>query len=301
MCARVEKRGKGGSKRNSALLFSKARFLPLTSRRLAFTLIELLVVIAIIGILAAMLLPVLSKTKSQAQSLACLNNLKQLDLCLHLYVADNNDYFVPNNSIAVISSSGDNPNSNVGGLSWLPDVDADTEINPSNIINGLLFQYNNSLPIYHCPADQSTLETPAGQPLPQLRWRSYNMSQSVNGYPQGDPEYYPYIPAWTKFTEVRHPIPSELFVFIDENADTIEDAEFGNPPVGSSYFQQNVWWDMPSDRHNQGANLSFADGHVEHWKWKVPKIFFKWIQPVPPQEMPDYQRIRNAMKQYSDN
>jgi prepilin-type N-terminal cleavage/methylation domain-containing protein/prepilin-type processing-associated H-X9-DG protein len=263
----------------------------------AFTLIELLVVIAIIAILAALLLPAFSRAKMSAQSIACLNNLKQLQLCFQLYVADNNDYFVPNNSISVIGA----PSMNVQGLSWLPDVSAVAEIDPSNIVNGLLFQYNNSLAIYHCPADQSTLETPDGQPLPQLRWRSYNMSQSVNGYPQGDPEYYSIIPAWTKFTEVRHPNPSELFVLIDENSDTQEDAEFGNPPVGSPYFWPNVWWDMPSDRHNRGGNLSFADGHVEHWKWRAPKVFYDWVQPVPPEEMPDYQRIQNAMKQLSDD
>ena len=265
--------------------------------RQAFTLIELLVVIAVIGILAALLLPALSRAKSRAQTIACLNNLKRLELCLHLYGVDNNDFFVPNNSVAIINA----PSMNVKGLSWLPDESAITELDPSNIVNGLLFPYNTSLGIYHCPADQSTLETPDGQPLPQPRWRSYNMSQSINGYPQGDPDYYQIIPAWTKFTEVRHPAPSELFVLVDENSDTQEDAEFGNPPVGSPYFWPNVWWDMPSDRHNRGANLSFADGHVEHWKWQVPKTFYEWVQPVPPEEMPDYQRVQNAMKQLTDD
>jgi prepilin-type N-terminal cleavage/methylation domain-containing protein/prepilin-type processing-associated H-X9-DG protein len=269
----------------------------LPNRRPAFTLIELLVVIAIIAILAAMLLPVLSRAKSRAQNIICINNLKQLTLCLHLYVLDNNDYFAPNNPGATftVTTNGDSFSYSLM-QSWLPDPDALTEINPSNIINGLLFQYNTSLPIYHCPSDQATLETSAGQRLPQLRWRSYNMSQSINGNP--DPEYASYIPAWTKFSAIRHPIPSELFVLIDENADTIEDANYGAPSVAGPWPQE--WWDMPSDRHAQGANLSFADGHVEHWKWAYPKVAYDDGQFVAPEEMPDYQRIQNAMKQLSD-
>jgi prepilin-type processing-associated H-X9-DG protein/prepilin-type N-terminal cleavage/methylation domain-containing protein len=262
-----------------------------------FTLIELLVVIAIIVILAAMLLPVLSRAKSQAQSIACLNNLKQLQLCWQLYLTDNKDYLVPNNSVAYIGGS----TPPVRGVSWLPDVDASIEYDPSNIVNGLLYQYNTSLKIYHCPADQSRLEDGNGQVLPQFRWRSYNMSQSVNGYPEFDPDLFKYLPMYKRFTEIRHPVPSDLFVLIDENSDTQLDAEFGCPPAGSPYFEQNVWWDMPSSRHNQGANLSFADGHVEHWKWRVPKIFHEWVQPVPPEEMPDYTRIQGAMKQVADN
>jgi prepilin-type processing-associated H-X9-DG protein/prepilin-type N-terminal cleavage/methylation domain-containing protein len=270
----------------------------LRRRPAAFTLVELLVVIAIIAILAAMLLPALSKAKRRAQNIICVTNLKQLTLCLHLYVLDNNDYFAPNNPGATftVTTNGDSFSYSLM-QSWLPDPDALTEINPSNIINGLLFQYNTSLPIYHCPSDQSTLQADDGTPLPQLRWRSYNMSQSINGNP--DPDYAPYIPAWVKFTAIRHPIPSEVFVLIDENADTIEDANYGAPPIDGPWPQE--WWDMPSDRHGQGANISFADGHVEHWKWAYPKIAYDDGQPVAPQEMPDYRRIQNAMKQLTDN
>ena len=259
-----------------------------------FTLVELLVVIVIIGILAALLLPALAKSKQTALNISCLSNLKQLQLCFHLYVTDNNDYLVPNNSLF---SLGNIPNTT--GISWLPDLDARTEIDPSNIVNGMLFQYNTSLRIYHCPADQSTLITPDGQQLAQLRWRSYNMSQSINGYPDYDPWMYAHIPCWSKFTAIRHPIPSDLFVFIDESSDSIRDAQFGNPPISSG--DDGCWWDLPSDRHNRGGNLSFADGHVEHWKWQVPIVFSYIGQPVSPEEIPDYDRIQNAMKQFSDN
>jgi prepilin-type N-terminal cleavage/methylation domain-containing protein/prepilin-type processing-associated H-X9-DG protein len=271
------------------------------AREAGFTLIEMLMVTAIIAILTAMLLPALASAKARARNIACQNNLLQLQVCLQLYTLDNSDYFVPNNSIAVFSGTTNISWQDTAGMSWLPDDSAITEIDPSNIVNGLLFQYNTSLPIYHCPSDYSTLQTPDGQSTGQLRWRSYNLSQSVNGYPQGNTETYGYIPAWTKFTEVNQPPCSQLFSFIDENSDSIEDAEFGNPPVGSPFYAQNEWWDMPSDRRDQAANVAFADGHVEHWKWNVPKIFYYPGQGVASGEMPDFQRVQAAMRQLYDN
>jgi prepilin-type N-terminal cleavage/methylation domain-containing protein/prepilin-type processing-associated H-X9-DG protein len=266
-----------------------------------FTLIELLVVVAVIAILAAILLPVLNKAQQSAQNITCLNNLRQLQICWHLYYQDNNDVLVPNNSVAsILVDAGTNIVTDAHGLSWLPDDNARIEINPSAIINGLLYQYNSQIGIYHCPSDMSTLQTPDGQLLSQLRWRSYNMSQSLNGYPSFEAELYYYIPWWDKVTEIRQPDPTSVFVFIDENSDGILDAQFGSPPVNSPYFEQNVWWDMPSSRHNRGGNLSFVDGHVEHWKWAVPKTFQYFFQPVGPGEMPDFQRIQNAMKQIWD-
>jgi len=267
--------------------------------RAAFTLIELLVVIAIIAILAALLLPALARSKNKAHAVACLNNLKQLQACFHLYALDNGDVLPPNDSIM---SAAPSSTTLAAGISWCPDHPR-TNTTPAELESGVLFPYNASLAIYHCPADKSTLQAPDGAPLPQLRFRSYNMSQSVNGYPEyQDPSgIVAAIPAWKKFSEIRHPAPNELFVFIDEHPDTMLDAQFGNPPVGVWMFPQNVWFDMPADRHNQGANLSFADGHAGRWRWKVPKVFQYFIQPPAPDEMPDFLRLQSAMKQWTDN
>jgi prepilin-type processing-associated H-X9-DG protein len=130
------------------------------------------------------------------------------------------------------------------------------------------------------------------------------MSQSVNGYSAyldnlADYQEVGHIPAFSTLAQIQTPGPSDLFVFIDELAATEFDASFGMPPKGLSFFQdwQNCWFDMPADRHNQGGNLSFADGHVEHWQWKVPKVFTGYGQGVTAAEMPDYMQLQNAMLQ----
>jgi hypothetical protein len=177
--------------------------------------------------------------------------------------------------------------------------DARTDTDTSGLKIGLLYPYNNSPGIYHCPSDMSNIVDTNGNPLPQLRNRSYNMSQSVNGYGMlVDPQSEYYVdaiqPCFTKFSSITNPTPSGLFVFIDENEGTLEDDQFGYPMINYDY---GFWWDMPSNRHNQGAILSFAEGHVEYWRWKAPELATEPFQQVASAQWPDYQRIGNAMRQ----
>jgi prepilin-type processing-associated H-X9-DG protein len=265
----------------------------------AFTLLELLVVIAVLVILAGLLLPNLVRAKESAKSINCLSNLRQLQLGWLMYADDYRGLLAPNNWIAIEGASIQDFAKN----SWCLG-DARTDTTTSNIQQGLLFPYNNSTAIYHCPSDISTIVDAAGKPLGQLRTRSYNMSQSVNAYGwmtnplAGIPAPVDAMqPCFQSLSSITNPTPSRLFVFIDENEGTLEDDQFGYPCPGIGFGE--CWWDMPSNRHNQGANLSFADGHTEHWRWQAPMTPpapAGYAQSVSAPQVPDWLRIGSAMR-----
>jgi len=255
----------------------------------AFTLIELLVVIAIIAILAALLLPVLTKSKEKAQSVSCLNHLKQLQVCWTMYATDHSDRVPPNNSVYDIGTGQPIPGLDLTET-WCPG-NARADTNTANIELGHLFPYNRNAGIYRCPSDRAPVEPLEGGTLSIPRTRSFNMSQSINGLGGPDSNLY-WIPSYQRTADIKE--TTRMFVFGEVHEGGILDALFGLPMRGSSW--DGSWFDLPAGRHYRGCNFSFPDGHVERWKWVAPKIFRTLGQRVDSAEYPDYRRLQEAIR-----
>jgi prepilin-type N-terminal cleavage/methylation domain-containing protein/prepilin-type processing-associated H-X9-DG protein len=237
-----------------------------------FTLVELLTVIAIIALLAALLLPALSRARERARAIICLNNTKQLGLAWQMYAGDN-DERLPYNLGMTGSSFRTDLNWVNNVMTW--DLSSDNT-NLATLTGASLGPFvSGNTSVYRCPSDQalSSVQRAAGW---TARIRSYSMNAmvgdagnfSTKGFNINNPGYTQF------FNSTQIPQPSDIFVFLDEHPDSINDGYFlDKSPENYSGYSYNgaQWTDLPASYHNGATAFSYADGHSSLHRWLQPE------------------------------
>ena len=236
---------------NCALRISGFRHSALGARRRAFTLVELLVVIAIIGSLAAMLLPVLNKSKLSAQRAACESNLRQLGFATEIYLDDNANFFF--NRCAVPTTAGQQ-----WWFGWLQGTTVPEGQRAFDLSTGNLFPYLHGSDVRLCPS-------PAwSSPRFKLKGTNVIFSYGCNSYLFAGQNQNP-----ISASKISYPADAALY------ADAAQVNIFQAPALPAHpMFEEFYYLDLETNyanpnnqpnghfRHSQKANVTFADGHV---------------------------------------
>jgi prepilin-type N-terminal cleavage/methylation domain-containing protein len=254
----------------------------MTRLKKGFTLIELLVVIAIIAILAAFLLPALSRAKQKAQGVQCFNNHRQLALAWRMYADDSGDYLTyastSNNTLKPPNADSSDPDNYAWSGAHM-DFDGGNRANwdvSYDMARRPLWPYNKSQGIYKCPSDHSTV---IYQNVTRPRILTMSMNLYVGGFAPtkgmgqaGNDGGWGFANAYKIYSKLSGiDVPSMIFVFLDMREDRVNwsnfmtDMDGYSPPDPSLY---SFTTDLPGMYHNLAAGFSFADGHSEMHKWR---------------------------------
>jgi prepilin-type N-terminal cleavage/methylation domain-containing protein/prepilin-type processing-associated H-X9-DG protein len=218
-------------------------------RQAGFTLVELLVVIGIIALLIAILLPVLGKAREQANSVACLSNLRQIGQALQMYTNQNKDRFP--------------------APAWINDPEPDDWVywqKDRNINDSALAPYMTMSPkVLRCPSDEyeTHMQTIGSSTDPTDKYTfSYTLNESICNHVNRVNRQ----PILVR-SQIRH--SSNKILVVDESSTTIDDGcwySVGGAAVGSTRnvisIRHNKAAESTTDQHAGWGNVAYADGHA---------------------------------------